>query len=62
MTKKDQYRDFCQKEKGIPIFSQAWHLDAVAIDGYWDVLKVDVISHCIPLIELCPVEEIIKYI
>lgn len=37
------YRDFCLKEKSIPIFSQAWWLDAVVGNDKWDVAlaKVD---------------------
>ena len=41
MTKKDQYRHFCQKEKDIPVFSKDWHLDAVTSDGHWDVVLVE---------------------
>jgi len=41
MTKKAQYRQFCEEEKAIPIFSQPWHLDIVCFDGEWDVALVE---------------------
>ncbi len=41
MTKKAQYRQFCEEEKTIPIFSQPWHLDSVCFDGEWDVILVE---------------------
>jgi len=34
---KDVYRELCEVEPGIPLFSQAWWLDAVAGDS-WDVV------------------------
>ncbi|NRP15025.1 GNAT family N-acetyltransferase [Marinobacterium sp. xm-a-152] len=37
MTNKEKYRLLCEQETSIPIFSQAWWLDAVAGDG-WDVV------------------------
>ena len=40
MTNKEKYRKFCEREKGVPIFSQAWHLDVVTEDGEWDVVLV----------------------
>ncbi len=40
MTNKERYRAFCEQEKGLPIFSQAWHLDVVTEDGEWDVALV----------------------
>lgn len=40
MNKKEQYRAFCKSEKGLPIFSQAWHLDVVTEGGEWDVALV----------------------
>ncbi|MEM9819437.1 MAG: GNAT family N-acetyltransferase [Bacteroidota bacterium] len=40
MSNKEQYRHFCRKQKDIPLFSQAWHLDAVIVDGWWDVALV----------------------
>jgi len=39
MTNKERYRSLCEQEKTIPIFSQAWWLDAVAADK-WDVVLV----------------------
>ena len=40
MTKKEKYYAFCDLEKTIPIFSQAWWLDAVCGDA-WDVCLVE---------------------
>lgn len=40
MTNKQKYRQFCEQESTIPIFSQAWWLDAVAGDN-WDVCMVE---------------------
>jgi len=40
MTNKEKYRLFCEKEKTVPIFSQAWWLDSVAGDS-WDVCLVE---------------------
>ena len=37
---KDAYRNLCAKEKSIPLFSQAWWLDATAGEGNWDVAIV----------------------
>lgn len=37
---KEKYRQFCEVEETIPIFSQAWWLDAVAGDS-WDVCMVE---------------------
>ena len=37
---KDAYRKLCDTEPSIPLFSQAWWLDAVAGDG-WDVALVE---------------------
>lgn len=41
MTKKDIYRIFCESEKTLPIFSQAWWLDNVAGEDNWDVCLVE---------------------
>ncbi|RXI25319.1 FemAB family protein [Aliarcobacter trophiarum] len=38
MTNKEKYREFCQKEKNIPIFSKDWWLDAVCGENNWDVV------------------------
>lgn len=40
MNNKQKYRQFCEQESTIPIFSQAWWLDAVAGDS-WDVCMVE---------------------
>lgn len=40
MTKKQKYRTLCEQESTIPIFSQAWWLDAVSGDN-WDVVLVE---------------------
>jgi hypothetical protein len=38
MTNKERYRTFCE-EKPVPLFMQAWWLDAVCVEGKtWDVL------------------------
>jgi len=40
MTNKEKYRLFCEAEKTISIFSQAWWLDSVCGDA-WDVCLVE---------------------
>lgn len=40
MTNKEIYREFCQKEKDIPIFSKDWWLDSVCGIDNWDVATV----------------------
>lgn len=40
MINKEKYRQLCEEEPTIPIFSQAWWLDAVAGDN-WDVCIVE---------------------
>ena len=40
MTNKEKYRQLCEREPTIPIFSQAWWLDSVAGDD-WDVCLVE---------------------
>jgi hypothetical protein len=37
---KEKYRKFCEKESTLPVFSQAWWLDAVAGNN-WDVCLVE---------------------
>lgn len=37
---KKKYRLLCSQENTIPIFSQAWWLDATAGEGLWDVILV----------------------
>lgn len=39
VTNKNKYRQFCEEQPSIPIFSQAWWLDLVAGDN-WDVCLV----------------------
>lgn len=39
-TPKQKYRELCEQEPSIPIFSQAWWLDSVAGDA-WDVVLVE---------------------
>lgn len=36
----DAYKAFCEHEQSIPLFSQAWWLDATAGEGNWDVALV----------------------
>jgi hypothetical protein len=40
LSNKELYRVLCQKEPGIPIFSQCWWLDAVGGESNWDVAMV----------------------
>ena len=37
MTNKDKYSVFCETRDDIPVFSEPWWLDAVCVDGDWDV-------------------------
>ena len=37
MAKKEKYKEFCEENPNIPIFSQPWWLDAVSEGGIWDV-------------------------
>ncbi|WP_052649344.1 hypothetical protein [Sanguibacteroides justesenii] len=51
MTNKEKYIRFCEQNDFVPIFSQPWWMDAVCIDGYWDVLlyeKADEILGALP--------------
>lgn len=41
MTNKEKYRDFCKKEKNIPVFSKDWWLDSVCGEDNWDVVIVE---------------------
>jgi hypothetical protein len=41
MTNKQKYREFCKKEKNIPIFSKDWWFDAVCGEDNWDVIIVE---------------------
>ena len=38
LTNKEKYIRFCEQNDFVPIFSQPWWMDAVCVDGYWDVL------------------------
>jgi|SRR6476661_2218739 len=40
MTAKAIYRDFCNTAPDVPVFAQAWYLDACAAGGDWDVVLV----------------------
>ncbi len=41
MNNKNSYRQFCQTEPSIPIFSKDWWLDAVCGEDNWDVALVE---------------------
>jgi lipid II:glycine glycyltransferase (peptidoglycan interpeptide bridge formation enzyme) len=41
MTNKEKYREFCQIEKDIPIFSKDWWLDAVCGEYHWEVILIE---------------------
>ena len=41
MTNKQKYREFCKKEKKIPIFSKDWWLDSVCGKNNWDVVVIE---------------------
>ena len=38
MTNKERYRELCQQSDNMPIFMQAWWLDAVCAGKEWDVV------------------------
>lgn len=38
---KEKYREFCQKEKNIPIFSKDWWLDSVCGKDDWGVVMIE---------------------
>lgn len=38
MTNKELYREFCKKNRQLPIFMQDWWLDAVCAGKEWDVM------------------------
>lgn len=40
MTDKERYRELCEREKTIPIFSQAWWLDVVCGKDQWSVYLI----------------------
>ncbi len=39
-SNKDIYREFCRKEKELPLFLHDWWLDAVCCEGCWDAAVV----------------------
>lgn len=41
MTNKPKYRQLCEEEKSIPLFSQTWWLDAAAGDENWGVVILE---------------------
>jgi hypothetical protein len=41
MTNKEKYRELCEIEKAIPIFSKSWWMDAVCGEDNWDVILVE---------------------
>lgn len=53
MNRIDKYRNLCEQEDSIPLFSQAWWLDATAGEGAWDVVlveKADAILAAMPFV------------
>lgn len=40
-TQKNKYREFCQQEPSVPLFSQAWWMDAVCGEDGWDVIVIE---------------------
>lgn len=41
MSKKNAYREFCLTAADLPLFMQDWYLDAVCLDGTWEVAIVE---------------------
>ena len=41
MIDKQKYREFCKKEKSLPIFSKDWWLDAVCGEDNWSVVLIE---------------------
>lgn len=41
MTTKERYRQLCETEESIPLFSRDWWLDITCGDTNWDVIGVD---------------------
>lgn len=37
---KAWYRDFCSRKNALPVFMQAWYLDAVCEGGEWEVILI----------------------
>ncbi|MEM6964164.1 MAG: GNAT family N-acetyltransferase [Bacteroidota bacterium] len=40
MSNQATYRFFCERESGVPIFSQPWYLDTICGEKGWDVVLV----------------------
>jgi len=40
LISKQLYREFCRKEKNIPIYSKDWWMDAVCGENNWDVILI----------------------
>ncbi|MDR2475977.1 MAG: hypothetical protein LBD45_08990 [Bacteroidales bacterium] len=41
MTNKQRYKILCSERQDIPLFMQAWWLDAACVEGEWNVLLYD---------------------
>ena len=41
MDNREKYRNFCNKESSMPLFSKAWWLDSVCGENNWDVSLVE---------------------
>jgi hypothetical protein len=41
MTNKEKFRELCEKEPSISIFSKDWWMDAGSDNNYWDVVLVE---------------------
>lgn len=41
MTQKETYRQFCKNAIDLPVFAQAWYLDAVYEGGDWEVILIE---------------------
>lgn len=41
MTNKELYKELCEKEKSIPIFSRDWWMNAVCEEDKWDVILIE---------------------
>ncbi len=41
MTNKETYRQFCTTTEDLPVFAQAWYLDAVCEGGNWEVILIE---------------------
>lgn len=41
MTHKETYSQFCRSAEDLPVFAQAWYLDAVCEGGDWEVILIE---------------------